>query len=255
MSKVSLPMYARPELDDVHGAFWAAIRAELAAQGVEGPRVLDPNGIGLSYWRAPDLLFSQTCGLPYRCHLADHVALVGTPDFGLEGCPPGYYRSVIITRRGKAQLEGARFAYNEQGSQSGFAAAWSHFREMEIGFGAVIATGTHLASARMVAEGGADVASIDAVSWRLITRYESFAEGLDVADETAPTPGLPYITAQDPEILRLAVEAAFENVGRDGLASLGIRGLVRIPRASYLSVETPPDAPAASLLTRPRSVP
>ena len=66
---------------------------------MEAPEGLqrDPDDLW-SQWTSPDLVFSQTCGFPYRARLHGSVTLIGTPDFGVEDCPPGYYRSVLVAR-------------------------------------------------------------------------------------------------------------------------------------------------------------
>ena len=55
-------------------------------------------------------------------------------DFGIDGCPPGYYTSPFVIRAGDTrstidEFRGARFAYNQIHSQSGFAAAYNHVEE------------------------------------------------------------------------------------------------------------------------------
>ena len=123
----SLMMYARPELEAAHKRYWASIRAELGKRGIESPEELSNDVDAFEVWRDPALVLSQTCGMPYRTQLHGEVTLIGTPDFGLEGCPAGYYRSPIIAltddaRAQVAEFAHARFAYNGTGSQSGFAA-------------------------------------------------------------------------------------------------------------------------------------
>ena len=92
----SLPMYDRPELRAETDRYWTLIQEELAARGVDAPEALLRDGALMPQWESPDLILSQTCGFPYRARLHGRVALVGTPDFGNEGCAPGYYRSVLI---------------------------------------------------------------------------------------------------------------------------------------------------------------
>ena len=87
MKRASLPMYDRPELREAHDDYWAAIHQRLENSGVESPAKLERNGVGLDFWSDGNLIFSQTCGLPYRKYLHDKVGLVATPDFAIEGCP------------------------------------------------------------------------------------------------------------------------------------------------------------------------
>ena len=56
-------------------------------------------------------------------------------------------------------------------------------------------SGGHQASALAVAEGRADFAALDALTWIMLQRYDSFAADLVEVDRTDPTPALPYITA------------------------------------------------------------
>jgi ABC-type phosphate/phosphonate transport system substrate-binding protein len=242
----SLMMYARPELSVPNGRYWARIRSELAQRGIEAPETLANDQDMMEVWTAPDLVLSQTCGMPYRLWLHDRVQLVGTPDFGLPECKPGYYNSAIVVRADDkravlAEYADARFAFNQTHSQSGFAAAFAQAKAADFWFSNRIQSHGHLASARMVAEGKADVAAIDGVTWRLIQKYDAFAQNLRVLEYTAPTPGLPYITAgaADADATRAAVIAAIEGLSDDDRNALGLRGFVSIPKDAYLAVPNP----------------
>jgi ABC-type phosphate/phosphonate transport system substrate-binding protein len=164
--------------------------------------VTTPLEAGLKdFWQRPDLLLSQTCGMPYRHLLKDKVTLVGTPDFGLDGCAPGCYRSAIIVRaddprESLADFAGATFACNETMSQSGFAAPLVAAQAAGVRFGTQRLSDAHALSARMVAEGQADIAGIDAVSWRHMCRYDPWTVGMRVLTWTEPTPGLIDVLAQ-----------------------------------------------------------
>lgn len=243
----SLMMYARPELDAAHSRYWASIRAELAARGIDSPAALSNGAPTFDVWKADDLVLSQTCGMPYRQHLTDHAVLVGTPDFGLEDCAPGYYRSTVVVRAGDARVsldmcKDARFAYSGAGSQSGYAALYNDLAAQGWWFTDRVQSGGHLISARMVAQGDADVASLDAVTWRLIQRYEPWADQLRVLAWTSQTPGLPYITAKGSNVaaIRAAVDAAIGGLSAQDRQDLGIRALIQIPEAAYLAVPNPP---------------
>ena len=59
----------------------------------------------------------------------------------------------------------------------------------------MIVSGSHRGSARLVAEGEADVAAIDAVAWALFKNHEPQAtENLTVLEWTRPMPALPFVT-------------------------------------------------------------
>lgn len=241
-------MYDPPELAPVNDRLWQAIRAHLG----DGPARLSRGDDPWAVWMAPDLVLAQTCGMPYRTRLSDHVTLIGTPDYAVQGCPPGWYRSVIVARAEDARsnltaFEGATLAYNDPLSQSGWAAAMTHFDAAGIRLAQGLCTGAHAHSAAAVATGAADLASLDAVTWRLICRYGDIGPRLKVIDQTAPTPGLPFITAKgrDPEPLFQAIALAIDTLGTDDRASLGLRGLVRLAKSDYMAVPTPAPPPDA----------
>ncbi len=243
----SLSMYRRPQLRDAHARYWTSISVGLAAAGIDSPEQLDETTNEVDVWNDPTLVLSQTCGMPYRLGLHNVVQLVGTPDFAVDGCPPGYYRSALVvrhddTRSTAADFEHAMFAYNQADSQSGYSAPYFHTEPLGFWFSNRTCTGGHLESATAVAAGAADIAAIDAVSMRLITRYSSSAHRLRILEWTTPTPGLPYITSASARAAAIyeAVSAAISNLSAQDRAALGIVGLVRIPRAEYLSMPNPP---------------
>lgn len=242
----SLPMYDRPECAGAHARYWSLIRVQLAAQGIDSPARLAQEKDERSVWTDPNLVLSQTCGMPYRLWLHGKVALIGTPDFGLDGCPPGYYCSLLIVRRHEPrqtveEFADATFAYNQTTSQSGYAAPYQHCLPYGFWFRNRRHKEQHLNSARAVANGCADIAALDAVSWRLMARFDRFASRLRVLDRTEPTPGLPYIAAATADSARTytAVEAAIAALTDDDRDLLGIRGLVAIAPETYLAVPNP----------------
>ena len=248
--RAALPMYDRAEIRPATDRFWAAIRDRLRAAGLDAPDMLERPDDPWDIWQAPDLVLAQTCGLPYRSRLHGWVNLVGTPDYGLEGLAPGHYCSVIVARaddpRGFADLAGGTVAINEPGSQSGWAALQAHAAAQDVEITRVRVTGGHAASAGAVAGGLADLAALDAVTWRLLALHEAaLATRLRVVERTAPTPGLPLITghAQDPAPVFSAVAGAIVALAPADRAALGLKGIVRIPAEAYLAVPIPPDPP------------
>lgn len=242
----NLMMYQRPQLVEAHSRFWALIRKNLTDAGMECPETLSQDAAEFFVWKHPELVLSQTCGMPYRTWLHDKVQLVGTPDYGLEGCPPGFYRSAIIVRANDlrcqiSQFKDAIFAYNQTYSQSGYAAPFWHLKPAGFWFETRLHVAQHLEAARAVATGRAEIASLDAVTWRNIETYEPFASELRVLEWTQPTPGLPLITAlgKDADLVYSAVKGAIDDLDAQSKSQLGISGLVKIPKEDYLKIRNP----------------
>lgn len=241
----SLPMYDTASTAAANDRLWQAIRARIG----KGPDALDRQTDPHETWRDPALILSQTCGLPYRSGLHGKVQLVGTPDYGLHGCSPGYYRSALVVRaddprRSVTEFAGARFARNDRRSQSGWAAFLNHLDDLgphaELSV-RVTDTGAHRASAQAVADGHADLAALDAVTWALIQRDTDLDMHLRVLDWTRPTPGLPLITSahEDAEAMFAAVSAAISALSENDRRCLLLKGIVKIPAGNYLDVPTP----------------
>jgi ABC-type phosphate/phosphonate transport system substrate-binding protein len=241
----SLSMYMRPENQAAHDRYWQLIRANLIQSGIDAPEALS-DGETLDHWRRDDLILSQTCGMPYRVHLHEQVQLLGTPDYGLPDCPSGYYNSLFIvntqeTRTDLSDFASANLAVNAMISQSGFAAAQSTAKNAGFQFENLSISGGHLASAKMVATGKADIAAIDAMTWHDIQKYNDFPNQIKVLMKTVPTPGLPYICALnvDRQAVARAVTDAITALTEKDRDALNIRGLIQIPSADYLTVENP----------------
>lgn len=240
----SLPMYARDETQCAHDAYWALVRNALQRRGVAAPGTLARVGGDLMQdWLRPDLLLSQTCGYPFRTVLRKRVFLIGTPDYGVADCPPGYYRSIFIcraddTRASLSDFDGAAFAYNDEMSQSGYVGPLVHARGHGIRLNPGQRTGSHRASVFAVAAGTAGIAAIDAVTWSILQRWEPGLERVRQLAATAPTPGLPYVTARQDQAATL-FEAVGEAIGALSDAdrtALQLRGIVRIEAETYDAV-------------------
>jgi ABC-type phosphate/phosphonate transport system substrate-binding protein len=244
----SLGMYDRAETASANDRLWALIRDNLRDAGEAAPETLTRGeGAYWQAWQSRDLVFSQTCGFPFRAKLHDQVTLIGTPDYGIEGCPPGHYVSIYVARaddpRTLAEFDGAAFAYNEPLSQSGWAAPQNHATAIGLHLRPTAPSGGHRLSALAVAEGRADFAAIDALTWQLLLQYEPWTAKLRKVTVTAPaTPSLPYITAKsrDAELYFRATKAAIAALSPADRAILHLKDLIRIPPEAYLAVPTPP---------------
>lgn len=242
----NLMMYQRPQLIGPHDRFWKLIRKYLSEVGIDSPENLSQDAEAFYVWKHPELILSQTCGMPFRTWLHNRVNLVGTPDYGLESCPAGYYRSAIVVRAREdrttlKEFRNATFAYNQTFSQSGYAAPFWHLKKAGFWFEKTLQTHHHVLSAKSVADGQSDIASIDAVTWRNILTYESFSTELRVLEWTTPSPGLPLITSlhQDPDAIFCAVKNAVAALSPDDQSLLGVKGIVRIHKMDYLAIQNP----------------
>lgn len=244
----SLGMYDFGSAQAANDRLWVLIRDGLRRSGTEAPDALTRGKHAYwEAWQSPDLILSQTCGYPFRARLHGRVAYVGTPDFGVDGCPPGHYRSVFVARSDDPRdtlkgFDGARFAYNEPLSQSGWAAPQTHAGKLGVRLPPSIETGGHRLSAQAVAEGRADIAALDAVTFAMLQTVEPAMSRLKEIARTDPTPGLPYITAsgQNADQVYDAVQTAIAALAPEDRATLHLKSLVRIPVAHYLAVPNPP---------------
>jgi len=211
--RASLPMYDLPELGSATDSWWSGVAGAISAQGfVDGPRMLERSEPIAAVWQAPDLLLSQCCGRDLVTHLAGQVVPVAIPSYRAPGCGPGSYRSWLIVhyadpRRELADFAGAKAAVNYRGSHSGWVALGHMLARAGMAeqfFGDAIVTGGHRASLTAVADGSADLAAIDCVTFALLERVApDLVEKVRVLASSEPAPALPYITsATRPAIAR-----------------------------------------------------
>jgi ABC-type phosphate/phosphonate transport system substrate-binding protein len=245
----SLGMYDFGPAMAANDRLWAAVRDHLRRQGHAAPDSLTRGKAAYwDAWQSPDLVLSQTCGYPYRARLHGHVTLVATPDYALPGCPPGHYRSIFVARKDDPRdrvedFDAAALAFNEDMSQSGWAAPVTHLTGLGLTPRPALRSGGHRLSAQAVAEGRADFAGLDALTWALMQdQHDPAAARLKVIGQTAPTPALPFIAAPgaDGPALRAALAAAIAAMPATDRATLHLCCLAEIPAAAYLAVPSPP---------------
>ena len=233
-----LPMYDWPEVRPATDALWTEIRTALQKRGIASPETLNRNEATETAWLSPRLLLSQTCGLPLVRDLRDQVAVLGRFTYQ-DLSAAGDYHSVIVVRQSEsidepAALRGQRAAINHEDSYSGSLALkrWAARLAGETAFFAsVIATGSHRDSVCAVANGLADTAAIDSVSWCLAKRIEPAAQSLSIVAKTDDRPGLPLITrtghgTKTLASFRSALDEAVKMLDPASRSSLGITGFV-----------------------------
>lgn len=238
----SLPMYDRPEAQAANDRLWAFIAEALDAAPQQLDRALPLHEV----WTRPDLVLSQTCGLPFMRGLHSRTHLVASPDFRLDGCPPGYYRSAIAVHKDEPRdldtLLATDAIVNGRDSQSGYNALYQYAQSRGVTLANPVESGAHYASAKAIAEGKAGIAAIDANTLRMIARWDGWVDQLRIVDWTRPTPAMPYICGPgaDPAAIRRALLDAIDAIGAENRALLGLYGLADIPKSAYLAVPPPP---------------
>ncbi|GAB7539381.1 phosphate/phosphite/phosphonate ABC transporter substrate-binding protein [Burkholderia sp. 3C] len=206
-----LPMYnVTPRL----GALWRGLLADALdafarAGGTREVTLLDePFGELMPLWRRDDLLLSQTCGYPFRMLGLNAVTqAIATPVFDVEGCTGAQYSSVLIVSAAAhaagattlADCRGLRAAYNGDDSHSGMNAlrhAVAPFARDGRFFASATPFGAHRLALAAVADGRADCAAIDCVTFSYLrdAQPEQVAT-VRVIGATASAPGLPLIAS------------------------------------------------------------
>lgn len=227
----SLGMYDHPAQHAANDRLWSEIARRLDARGVCAPERLERSRSVEAIWRAPDLLFAQTCGYPLVSDPELALRVIGVPVYDAPGCGGGAHVSHIVVRDDDPAVtldgfRGRRAAINAPGSNSGynlFRATVAPLARDGRFFGAVIETGSHRGSVDAVRAGRADIAAIDAVTFAALCRYEPEATaGLRILANTAPSPTLPFVTARSTDgatvaALRIALAEA---VGDPALAEV-----------------------------------
>jgi ABC-type phosphate/phosphonate transport system substrate-binding protein len=248
----ALPMYDFPELQADNDALWAALAESLTAAGIAGvPAGLTRGRRHFDLWRDPNLLLAQACEYPLATDYPGAVQLVATPRYTAKGCAGAFYRSAIVVRRYQpagtlADMRGLRCVINEWSSNSGMNLLRASVAPLAAGaefFESVDLSGSHRRSIEMVADGEADLAAIDCVSWAHLQRLAPERTGaLRVLAWTDPSPSLPFVTAAgtDAKTLR-ALRAALGDVAADPalgdvLARLFLSGFDFAPDQNFTQV-------------------
>lgn len=251
MNFASLPMYDLPELAAATSAWWAGLARHMRREGIaDVPDVCTTPDDLEQHWCSPGLLFSQTCGYPLTHSLNGKVRLLGLPVYACTGCDPdGFYSSMIIVPAASnlyslADCRSSRAVYNTDDSMSGMlalrAAAARQHGQTDAFFRSLSRSGGHRRSLRSVADGEADVACIDAVTFALLSRIEpDVVSRVRVLGRSPKVPGLPYITsltatAEQLERLRAALRNAMTDpMLSDARAELLLSGITFPDPAHY----------------------
>ena len=149
-----------------------------------------------------NLFLGHTCGYPFATRLWQTHRLVCVPEFDIEGAKNGFYSSWVIANRDStgnalSDFRHHRVAINNRDSNSGMnvlrhavaplAQGRPFFKEVQI-------SGSHLTSIKMVENGSADLAAIDAVTYHFAQSANMVNEDrIKVIDQSEQTLGLPFV--------------------------------------------------------------
>src|SRR4051812_42595497 len=186
------------------------------------------------------------CAPSFRYLLANVDLLpVPVPRDPRSGGKPIYFSDVIApvasTAASLADLRGARWAYNDRNSKSGWFSLLERIAPTAPGdfFSKLIDAGSHIRAIELVSRGDADAASIDSNVLRLqMERDPRLASRIRVIDSWGPF-------AIQPSVIRAAIDPALKqriasalltlyNVRGHELSSFGFERFVEAERRAYL---------------------
>ena len=164
-------------------------------------------------FRSPNMVIGHTCGLPLLERWQSTYLPVSVPLFDIPGCNGTRYRSWLVcqandSRDSLREFRDTRVAINGRDSNSGMNVLrheivslldGAHVDPSERYFKRVIISGSHEASLRAVANGEADLAAIDVVSYFHLTRLEpALSRQTRIFSSTVETTGLPFVVPRKP---------------------------------------------------------
>ena len=242
-------MYDLTELQPATDAFWAAIATRLRQHNITAPKSLTRGQKLDKIWTDPDLLLAQTCGYPLVTSLAGKVQLLATPCYDAAGCEGPLYRSALIVHTENpaaslSVLRGKICAINTSDSNSGMNLLRAEIAPLahpgEKFFARILVTGSHASSVEAVADGHADLAAIDCITWsHLQEKRPTATRETRLLGWTQSSPGLPFITSlHTGEAARQALIQVLHDVTTDpALApirtTLGLERFVELPLHAY----------------------
>ena len=224
----ALPWYSFPETRPILDSIWKDVASELRAAGVEHvPETLDHDTPHGALLKKPSLTLSQCCGPDLFEDDAINIIPFAAPVISAYRVAPGYYLSHIVTGNA-VEPSRPRVVINSRTSHSGCTAVKLWLAARGIAEYTVYESGSHHNSVRELKAGRADIAAIDALSWRFLD-----TGGLEILDNSKPALAPPFIAGCKSDIstdlMRPMLDRAFKRHGEP----LGITGLVPVGRNDY----------------------
>jgi len=203
----------------------------------ERERLLDRGEIGIGW----------ICGLPYirKKDAGMDIELLAAPvmKHPRYAEKPVYYSDIVVHAespfRSFDDLRGARWAYNEPGSHSGYNLIRYHLATRGIRgsyFSRVVESGSHQDSVQMILEGYIDASAIDSTVLEMeIARNSSIIGNFRTIAVLGPSPAPPWVIQRSvPDQIREALRFEFLNMDKDpqGCEILESAGILRFERIS-----------------------
>ncbi len=200
----------------------------------------------------PNLITAQTCGYPLVTRWAKTHKPIAVALFDVPGCTldTAQYSSWFITRadhpaNSLQQFRDTRIALNSDSSNSGMNVlryAISQFASTERFFSERLLTGGHKQSMYAVAEGRADLAAIDVVTYALINELEpGMCQQLKIVGQSESTTGLPFICAKHSDLnhneLCIAMNQAVEHMAPKARKLLHLSGFKSATAQDYEQIK------------------
>jgi phosphonate transport system substrate-binding protein len=202
----------------------------------------------LSMLLAGEAQLAFLCGLLYTQH-TDVLRLLAAPVMAEAryNKQPVYFSDIVVARSSSfasfADLQGARWAYNEPNSFSGYQVVLDYLAQVckdRDYFGQWIEAGSHLAALQKVIEGYADGAAIDSIVLAAVLREQPALRGqIRTVTSIGPNPVPPValrrdVSAQIWEKLHNAlVSMHAEQEGQARITQAGIERFVAVSDEDY----------------------
>jgi|GEM_PF-221229 len=201
-------------------------------------------------YASKNCLIAHTCGYPYLKKWQKSHAVTCVPKFDIDGCQGINYRSWFIKKKtdDKKKLEefqNTRVAINSWTSNSGMNVlrfAISKLNTDKRFFSAVCLTGSHYQSALSVANGTAEIAAVDAVTFYFLCQsHPEIVTEIEIFDQSVLTPGLPFIQPRDSELAAKEITSALNLALNQYLIShkdrLKISSFIEVDESRYMEIQ------------------
>lgn len=201
----------------------------------------------MNMWRSKDMVLSQSCGLPFMEELHQFVNVFGTPTWTDVSDERGRYQTVIVVRESLgvssiAEVSGLRPVVSNTQSLSGWCSLGVVLSEVTTEPSFVqpfTQSGGHAMSLQMLHDDKADIASIDAATFRLLSRHRpALVKNVRVIGYGPLVPATPFVVSKTCGVstgqVFQAVEEVFQRPSlQEALNHLGISGFVRLANSDY----------------------